>query len=125
MATGLEVEGHGPGADGGVDLIARHGPFGFEQIIVQVKNHSGVVGSSDVRDLRGTSESGKKLFVSARGYTQEAQKLADRDVNLELMSGLQLVDLLIENYDKLSEDLRGQIPLRQVFLLDLDDVEDT
>ncbi len=123
-AMGLEVEGHGLGADGGVDLIARHGPFGFEQIIVQVKNHTGPVGSSDVRDLRGTSGSGKKLFVSARGYTRDAQKLANSDVNLELLSGLQLVDLLIENYDKLSGDFRSQIPLRQVSLLDLNDEED-
>ena len=124
MAMGLEVEGHGPGADGGVDLIARHGPFGFEQIVVQVKNHAGSIGNSDIRNLRGTSESGKKLFVSARGYTQDAQKLADSDVNLELLSGLQLVDLLIEHYDRLSEDIQKTIPLRQVFLLDLDDEED-
>ena len=124
MAMGLEVEGHGPGADSGVDLIARHGPFGFEQIVVQVKNHAGSIGNSDIRNLRGTSESGKKLFVSARGYTQDAQKLADSDVNLELLSGLQLVDLLIEHYDRLSEGIQKTIPLRKVFLLDLDDEED-
>ncbi len=124
-AMGLEVDEHGPGPDGGVDLIARHGHFNFEQIIVQVKNHAGPVGNSDVRNLRGTRESGKKLFVSAHGYTQDAQKLADSDINLELLSGLQLVDLLIEHYDKLSEDFRKAIPLRQVFLLDLDDEEDS
>ena len=123
-AMGLEVEGHGPGPDKGVDLIARHGLFNFEQIVVQVKNHAGAVGSSDVRNLRGTHESGRKLFVSARGYTSDAQKLADSDVNLELLSGQQLVNLLIEYYDKLPEEVQKAIPLRKVFLLDFDEEED-
>ena len=109
-AMGFEVEGHGPGADGGVDLIVRQGVFGFDQIVVQVKNQQAPAGASVVRNLRGTRESGRKLFVSASGYTQDARNEAGADIRL--LNGLQLVDLLIEHYEKLPVEFKAQVPLK-------------
>lgn len=114
-AMGFKVEGHGPGADSGVDLIAKQGLFDFDRIIVQVKNQKPPVGNSAVRNLRGTRESGRKLFVSASGYTRAGREEAGTDIRL--LNGLQLVDLLIEHYDKLPSEFRARVPLKPVYLL--------
>ena len=121
-AMGFEVEGHGPGADGGVDLIVRQGVFGFDQIVVQVKNQQAPAGASVVRNLRGTRESGRKLFVSASGYTQDARNEAGADIRL--LNGLQLVDLLIEHYENLPVEFKARVPLKPVYLLALRGEED-
>ena len=121
-AMGLEVEGHGRGADAGVDLIARHGPFNFEQIVVQVKNQQGSVGNGDILKLRGTRELGRKLFVTASAFTRAAIQEAGADV--QLITGLHLVDLIIEHYDKLPKAFRDNVPLRRVDIL-APDVEES
>ena len=121
-AMGLEVEGHGRGADAGVDLIARHGSFNFEQIVVQVKNQSGYVGGPDIMKLRGTREPGRKLFVTSSAFTRAARQEAGTDIRL--VTGLQLVDLIIEHYDKLPKTFRDKVPLRRVDIL-VPDVEES
>lgn len=121
-AMGFEVEGHGRGPDGGVDLIARQGQFGFEQIVVQVKNLAGPVGNGDILKLRGTREPGNKLFVSASGYTRAARQEAGTDIRL--VTGLQLVDMIIEHYGELPKTFRDEVPLRRVDIL-VPDVEES
>ena len=121
-AMGLEVEGHGRGADAGVDLIARHGPFNFEQIVVQVKNQQGPVGNGDILKLRGTREYGRKLFVTSSAFTRAAIREAGTDIRL--VTGLHLVDLIIEYYDQLPKTFRDNVPLRRVDIL-VPDVEES
>ena len=60
-----------PGADGGVDVVAR-------KTIAQVKHHAKPVGIAEIQRLYGiaTGRGVKALFFSQNGYTQQAMAWA-------------------------------------------------
>lgn len=62
-----------PGADGGIDIVAR-------KAIAQVKHHARPVGLADIQRTWGiaTSEHKKALFFSLTGYTPKAADWARR-----------------------------------------------
>ena len=114
---GFTVRGHGPGRDRGVDLVVTPDALGLEQprIKVQVKRVRGPIGGPDVRQLAGTLRTGEKgLFVSLGGFTSDAQ--TESGPTMSLLNGEDFIALLLENYDRLSPEVRAQIPLKRVYL---------
>jgi restriction system protein len=129
VAEVLRAEGYtvanlgGTGADGGQDIFAAKGEFGFEgpTIVAQIKARDQQADVKDLRELIGVMNSRKAtngLFVSWSGFTRAAEKEA-RDLwfTLRLWRSVDLVDALLRVYEKLPEDIQLQIPLERVWVL--------
>jgi hypothetical protein len=114
----VDVKPVGGARDGGVDVeAARLGPGQHrEPIAVQVKRYSHPVGPRVVRELIGTVATGryvKGILVTTSEFTTQAQEEGARDVRIQLITGLDLVDLLAENgvavrYGKYQEISAGE-----------------
>jgi restriction system protein len=106
--------------DGGVDVIAHRDPLGVEppQIKVQCKHLTTTVGAPEVQQLIGTQGQGEYvLFVTLGTYSKDAVSIERQRPGLRLVSGEEVVGLVLENYAKLSERWRTRIPLTSVLVV--------
>jgi restriction system protein len=122
-AQGYQTRMSPPGADGGVDIIAGRGPLGFDspRICVQVKSRDEPASVNVLRELQGVvrnfgAEHG--LFVSWGGFKPsvitEARRLY---FEIRLWDGGDLVELLLDNYDRLPDDMQAELPLKRIWTL--------
>jgi restriction system protein len=108
--------------DGGVDVIAHMDPLGFQPPIVKVqcKRTTGQTLRPDVDQLLGTLGDGEYgLFVNLGSFARGAVELERNRAKLRLINGEQFVELVFEHYAKLSPRYRALIPLKQIFVPDL------
>lgn len=108
--------------DGGVDVIAHMDPLGFQPPIVKVqcKRTTSQTPRPDVDRLLGTLGDGEYgLFVNLGSYAKGAVELERNRAKLRLINGDQLVELVMENYENLSPRYRAIIPLKRIFVPDL------
>ncbi|APF32955.1 restriction endonuclease [Microbacterium paludicola] len=106
--------------DGGVDVIAHRDPLGVEppQIKVQCKHHTGTISAPEVQQLAGAQGPGElSIFVTLGTYTKDARSIERQRTGLRLLSGEDVVGLVLENYDKLPEKRRALIPLTRVLVV--------
>lgn len=106
--------------DGGVDVIAHRDPLGVEppQIKVQCKHLTGSISAPDVQRLVGAQgPSDLALFVTLGTYTKDAVAIERTRSGLRLLSGEDVVSLVLENYAKLPERWREVIPLTSVLVV--------
>lgn len=106
--------------DGGVDVIAHRDPLGVEppQIKVQCKHRTGTVGAPDVQQLIGTQGPGElSLFVTLGSYSRDALAIERQRPGLRLLSGEDVVTMVLENYTELPEAWRSIIPLTRVLVV--------
>lgn len=106
--------------DGGVDVIAHRDPLGVEPplIKVQCKHHTGTIGSPEVQQLIGTQGLGElSLFVTLGSYTRDALAIERQRPGLRLLTGEDLVTMVLDNYDKLPQRWRAEIPLASVLVV--------
>lgn len=109
--------------DGGVDVIAHKDPLGLEppRFKVQCKHTSATIGSPAVQNLVGTLASGTSelgLFVTLGAYSAAALELERARQNLRLLTGNDVVTLVLDNYPKLARTWRERLPLRRVYVVD-------
>lgn len=96
----VEVTVTGRSGDEGIDGtgILRIQELVSFQVLFQCKRYKGSVGPGMIRDFRGAmvGRTDKGLFITTGTFSREAQKEATRDgaPPLDLIDGLQLVDLL-------------------------------
>lgn len=115
------------GPDGGVDVLAGRGPLGLDgpKICVQVKSSQSTSGVSVLRELQGsmtTFKADQGLLVSWGGFTSETQREARQQYfSLRLWDASNLLAALVQNYDRLPEDLRNDLPLKRIWALVLED----
>ena len=111
------------GPDGGVDVLAGSGKSGFEapRIAVQVKSGSVVVDAPTVHQLQGTMknfEATNGLIVSWGGFTSAAVKEGRRlFFSVKMWDSDDLIEQLIESYENLSDEMKSEIPLKQIWTL--------
>ena len=120
-ALGYEARVTAYSQDGGVDVIAHRDPLGVEPplIKVQCKHHTGTVGAPEVQQLVGTQSPNElSLFVSLGAYSRDAVAIERVRQGLRLISGEDLVDLVLRHYGSLSQRWRGRIPLTSVLVVD-------
>ncbi len=128
LEAALQAEGYAtarsePGPDGGVDILARRGPLGFEgaKLCVQVKSSSSSVDVRVLRELQGTMTNFKAdegLLVSWGGFNRAARKEARQSFfSVRLWDADDLIAALQRNYSRLPEELRKELPLKQVWAL--------
>ncbi|WP_404436942.1 restriction endonuclease [Microbacterium aerolatum] len=106
--------------DGGVDVIAHRDPLGVEppQIKVQCKHLTGSISAPDVQRLVGAQgPSDLALFVTLGTFTKDAVAIERSRSGLRLLSGEDIVSLVLENYAKLPERWRQVVPLTSVLVV--------
>ena len=111
------------GADGGVDIFAGLGTFGFGKpcLCVQVKSGDAPVDRPTVDKLLGAvTKFGAQggLFVSWGGFKANVQKeLAPSIFRVRLWTRKELLEQLFANYDKLGERMKAELPLKRAWMI--------
>lgn len=109
------------GPDGGVDILAGAGPLGFgsPRLCVQVKSQDSPVGRSEIDQLMGAMkkfQAQEALFVSWGGFKQNVYKeVSPSFFSLRLWTQRELLEKLFAHYDQLDEDLKAELPLKQIW----------
>ena len=122
QATGFTVlyDSSGRGRDGGIDLLLSRDTLGAgEKIVVQVKHEKGPVSQPDMQQLLGTLRPGEwGLMVSLGGINSNTERYwrENRDRLLKPIESSDLVKLIQEHYEKLSDEFRVLLPLRRTYV---------
>lgn len=108
-----------PGPDGGVDIIAHKDELGFEPplIKVQVKSTEGALNNQDTSALYGhVSEKEFGLIVCLGTFQKSARDFARSKSNLRLIDGDDLVDLVLEHYERFNSHYKSLLPLKRIYV---------
>lgn len=104
------------GGDRGIDITAYKDELP-PRIVVQVKSQDGDIKESTIQSLKGAMREGDYgLFVTLSNYTHNAQIYLDNTPIIRGINGIELVDLVLKYYDKLSVKYRKMIPLKMVYI---------
>ncbi len=122
-AKGYVTKVSPPGPDEGVDILAGSGPLGFDspKICVQVKSSQTPADVRIARELEGIiakfkAENG--LLVSWGGINNKAeQELSRSFFSIRLWDQDKLVDEIIKNYEKFSDEIKTELPLKRIWTL--------
>jgi restriction system protein len=119
-----------PGADGGIDIIAGSGPMGFSEpkLAVQVKSSDDTADVKVVRELQGAMVNfgaTHGLFVSWGGFKQTVYKEMLRNFfDVRLWDAGDIVNELLEHYEKLSEEIKAELPLKRIWIIPTEELEE-
>ena len=123
-AQGFEVlENKGKGADGGADILAGHGPMGFDEplLCVQVKSSDKAIEVKDYRELKGVMQNFKAkhgLLISWGGFKGSVENDARQDFfKISLWNAEDLVTKIQDVYTKLPKELQAKLPMQQIWML--------
>ncbi|HYU11398.1 MAG TPA: restriction endonuclease, partial [Stellaceae bacterium] len=116
-AMGYKARISPPGSDRGRDIVASPDGLGLEQprIVVEVKHQSNKqMGSQEIRSfVGGRHKDDRGLYISTGGFSKDAKYEGDRaSIPLTLIDVDELVELVIDNYEKMDIDARTLLPLR-------------
>lgn len=126
-AQGYVVNVSPPGADNGIDIVAGRGALGFDAptLVVQVKSGTVVVDQPTLQALIGAVTDAKAthgLFVSWGGFNRVVEKRRNElFFRIRMWGRTQLVDALLETYERLPEEFRAELALRRIWTLVLDE----
>jgi restriction system protein len=122
-AQGYVVNVSPPGADNGIDMVAGRGTLGFDAptLVVQVKSGEVVVDQPTLQALIGAVTDAKAshgLLVSWRGFNRVVEKRRNElFFRIRMWGRTQLVDALLETYERLPEEFRAELALRRIWTL--------
>lgn len=118
-AMGYKVTQSPKGGDRGIDIVIYKDELP-PRIVVQVKSYDRDVPEKDVQALKGAMHNNDYgLFVTLSDYSENAKKYLNDHTEIRGISGSELVDLLLQYYDKLSDKYRAIIPLKKVYIPDV------
>jgi restriction system protein len=122
-AQGFTTQLAPEGADGGVDIVGGKGPLGLEapRICVQVKSSDDPIDVGVLRQMQGVlSTFGAELglIVSWGGFRRSVLQESRRHFfKIRLWDAGDLINAVLENYERLPEDIRKDLPLKRVWTL--------
>lgn len=108
-----------------MDVIAHKDPLGIEPPLIkaQCKQKVSTIGSPEVNQLIGAQGNGELcLFFTLGMYSRDALAIERQRAGLRLLTGEDIVTLIVDNYDRLPEGWRRAIPLTTVLVIS-DDAE--
>ncbi|OAI09678.1 restriction endonuclease [Methylomonas lenta] len=111
------------GPDKGVDILAAGGPFGFDspRLCVQVKSGDTPADRPEFTQLIGAMQSvnaDQGLFVSWSDFKQTVYKeVPVQFFKVRLWNQNDLIEQLLDNYDKLDQDVRAELPLKRIWTI--------
>lgn len=129
-AQGYRVHISPEGPDGGIDILAGTGHLGFDEprLAVQVKSSDNPIDIETLRGLRGVLHHfGAKygLLVSWGGFKQSVLRDSRTSYfEIRLWNANDVVQNLQNNYDKLPENIQTILPLKRIWTLVKNDIED-
>jgi len=106
--------------DGGVDVIAHKDPLGVEPplIKIQCKHKTATIGAPEVQQLIGTQSAGELVvFMTLGSYSRDAFALERQRPGLRLVTGEDIISLVIGHYALLPERWRSLIPLTPLLVV--------
>ena len=104
------------GGDRGIDITAYKDELP-PRILVQVKSQDGDIKETTIQSLKGAMREGDYgLFVTLSNYSKNAKKYLENTPIIRGINGTELVELILKNYDKLSEKYQKMIPLKMVYI---------
>jgi restriction system protein len=127
QAEGYTTKRSEPGRDGGVDILAAKGHLGFDapKICVQVKSSDSPLDVTSLRELDGVVSkfnASHGLLVSWGGFKSSVLEEARSSFfRIRLWDSGNLIDSVLQNYDRLPEDLRAELALKRVWAQVLED----
>lgn len=128
----LQAEGYvthvsPPGPDGGADVLAGGGSLGLDRprLCVQVKSSLSPCDVTVFRALQGTMQTvqaDQGLLVSWGGFTRAVEYEArTRFFSVRLWNANDLIQAVLRNYERLPATLRGELPLKRMWALALEE----
>ena len=121
QAQGFEIHLSPPGPDGGVDILAASGSLGFGdlRIAVQVKSEDGAIDLAALKHLKGTMsdvKANRGMLVAWGGFKSSVEKeRATSFFDVRLWNQNDIMEALLENYEKLDPEIRAELPLKQIW----------
>lgn len=115
------------GADQGVDLLASADTLGFgsPKICVQIKTQDNPVDRPTLDQLIGTMSNYNAdygLLVSWSGFkTSVIKEIPKQFFKVRLWDSQKVIEEIFENYDKLSDEIKTEIPLKRVWMLNVEE----
>jgi len=115
------------GADHGVDLLASPDALGFgsPKICIQVKTSDGPVDRPTLDQLIGTmSNYGADygMLVSWNGFKNSViREIPKQFFKVRLWDAKTIIQEIFLNYDKLSDEVKADIPLKRIWMLSLEE----
>lgn len=106
--------------DGGVDVIAHRDLLGLEPPLVKVqcKHLTSTISAPDVQRLVGTQGPNElSLFVTLGTYSRDALAIERQRSGLRLLTGEDVVTLMLEHYSKMPDRWKTLIPLTSVLVV--------
>ena len=106
-----------------MDLLAGSGPLGFDspRLAVQVKSSKTPESVYALRELQGVLKAfgaDHGLLVCWSGFNKAVEAEARKAFFLiRLWSANDIVDAILENYDRLEPEFQAELPLRRVWVL--------
>ncbi len=128
-AEGYKTEVSPPGPDGGVDILAGSGAFGFDppRLCVQVKSGSGAEGQRTFNELLGVVskfDSHQGLLVSWGGFTAPVKLDAKKHFfRIRLWDQGDVVRAVLGNYERMNEEVKAELPLKRIWALVKEEAE--
>jgi restriction system protein len=111
------------GPDKGIDILAAPGPLGFgsPRLCVQVKTGDSPLDRPTLDQLIGAMQNvnaQQGLLVSWGGFKTSIDKeLPAQFFRVRLWDQNSIINELMDNYDKLDEDIRAELPLKRIWTL--------
>jgi len=127
QAQGYVTRGSEPGPDGGVDILAGAGPMGFDRprLCVQVKSSQSPVDVTVLRSLQGsmsTLGAEQGLLVSWGGFNRAVlRESRQRFFTVRLWDSDDLLETVLENYDRLPDVVQAELPIKRIWGLVLEE----
>lgn len=104
------------GGDRGIDITAYKDELP-PRILVQVKSGDGNIRESTLQSLKGAMREGDYgLFVTLADYTPNAKKYLKGSPIIRGINGIELVELILQYYEELSDKYQKLIPLNMVYI---------
>ncbi|HYU55558.1 MAG TPA: restriction endonuclease [Candidatus Dormibacteraeota bacterium] len=123
QAEGYVTRRSPPGADGGTDILAGRGSFGFDnpKICVQVKSGNSALDVRALRELKGVMTSfsaDQGLLVSWSGFNRALLDESKQSFfNVRLWTSDDLIEAILRNYERLSDEVKAELPLKRIWAL--------
>ena len=119
-----------PGPDKGIDILAAPGPLGFgkPRICVQVKSQDSPIDSPTLHQLVGAMQSvqaDQGLLVAWGGWKSSVDReLPNQFFRVRMWDQDDLIEQLLEQFERLPEDLRAELPLKRIWTVATQDEEE-
>ncbi len=126
-AKGFQTYRSPEGADHGVDLLASSDTLGFgpPRICVQVKSTDSSIDRPTLDQLIGTMSNYNAdygLLVSWGGFkTSVIKEIPKQFFKVRLWDSKKIMEEIFNNYDKMSDEIKAEIPLKRVWMLNDDE----